>query len=190
MPEFTLQATAALGDYEQQFNGGVHLAEQSQLAIVSVAIPLGQKTVVAQRVETVLELTLPRVGQSTVTRDTKIRLLGLAEDRFFIIINLSENSLANTADHFLQGAAYTTDQTDAWVGLEITGPPVREILERLCPLDLHPDVFSVNSATRTVMEHLGVIIVRTGENDFLLLCPRSFAHSFLHAMETSVQNIV
>ena len=188
MPEFTLQAIPALRNYEQQFNG-VRLAEQSELAIVSLAIPSDQEAVVANTVEVGLEITLPPVGQSTVTRDAKMRLLGLAEDRFFIIFNLCENNLANITDHLLQGTAYTTDQTDAWVGLEIIGPRVREALERLCPLDLHPDVFSLNSATRTVMEHLGVIIVCTGTNDFLLLCPRSFASSFLHAVEISVQNV-
>ena len=53
---------------------------------------------------------------------------------------------------------------------------------RICPIDLHADAFGPDHATRTVMEHIGAMILRTGEDAFLLLSARSSAQSFLHAV--------
>jgi len=69
-----------------------------------------------------------------------------------------------------------------------SGSGVRTALERLCPLDLHPDAFAVNTAQRTVMEHMGAMIVRTNDDQFLLMSASSSARSFLHAVETSITN--
>ena len=63
----------------------------------------------------------------------------------------------------------------------------REALERICPLDLHPDAFGVDHAARTVMEHLGVLIIRTGEEAYLLLSASSSAGSFQHALHLSME---
>ena len=89
----------------------------------------------------------------------------------------------------LNGAAYTTDQTDVWVALGLSGAARGAALERICPIDLHPDAFAVDDAARTVMEHLGVLILRTDADEYLLLSASSSARSFLHAVETSLRNI-
>ena len=47
----------------------------------------------------------------------------------------------------------------------------------------------MDHAARTVMEHLGVLILRTGEDDYLLLSASSSAKSFLHAVEVSLTNV-
>jgi sarcosine oxidase subunit gamma len=39
------------------------------------------------------------------------------------------------------------------------------------------------------MEHLGVLILRSGDDEYLLLSASSSARSFLHAVETSLRNI-
>ena len=64
----------------------------------------------------------------------------------------------------------------------------RDVLERICPLDLDPYVFTLGSVSRTVMEHIGTIIYRDGYDSFVLLTMRSFAKSMLHAIEVSVTN--
>ncbi|MDX1786447.1 MAG: sarcosine oxidase subunit gamma, partial [Roseovarius sp.] len=70
----------------------------------------------------------------------------------------------------------------------ISGPGSLAALERICMLDLHPDAFKVNAVARTVMEHMGAIIARTGEDTYLLLSASSSAKSFLHAIELSIEN--
>ena len=61
------------------------------------------------------------------------------------------------------------------------------MLERLCPLDLHESAFPVGAAQRTVMEHMGAVILREGTDEFLLLSASSSAASFLHAVKTSIR---
>ena len=84
---------------------------------------------------------------------------------------------------------YSSDQSDAWCLLRIDGPASRRALERVCPLDLHPDAFPVGAVARSVVEHLGAIVLREGENAFLLLSPRSSARSFLHEIERSIRDL-
>jgi sarcosine oxidase subunit gamma len=76
-------------------------------------------------------------------------------------------------------AASLTEQTDAWVRLEVTGP-LQSLFERLCNLDLAR--FGPGSATRTVIEHLGVHAIRRGPEAMTLLGPRSSAGSLHNAL--------
>ena len=86
--------------------------------------------------------------------------------------------------------AITPTKAMQWVMLEISGPKSREALARLCTLDLHADTFAEGEVARTMMEHLGVIILRNAPDSFILLSARSSAKSFLHAVETSIDNIM
>ena len=86
-------------------------------------------------------------------------------------------------------AAYVTDQSDSWAMLRIAGAGIRAALERICPLDLDDEVFPQGRVARTAMEHLSAIILRDGEDSFLLMSPRSSARSFLHAVELSAENV-
>lgn len=80
-------------------------------------------------------------------------------------------------------AASITEQTDAWVRLDVTGDDLPRLFERLCAVDLatRPDGF----ATRTVIEHLGVTLIRRGAGVVTLYGPRSSAGSLLHALEVA-----
>ena len=96
---------------------------------------------------------------------------------------------ARVISNQLGEAGYYTDQTDSWVTLRVSGAKSRTALERICPIDLDPKAFSPGAVTRTVMEHHGAIILRDGQNSFVLLSARSSACSFLRAVERSVDNI-
>ena len=89
----------------------------------------------------------------------------------------------------LQAVAYTTDQTGAWVCLEISGPATAAAMERICPIDLAPERFPVDASARTVMEHVGVLIIRLGADHFLLFSASSSADSFCHAVTVSFTNV-
>jgi heterotetrameric sarcosine oxidase gamma subunit len=74
-----------------------------------------------------------------------------------------------------------TDQSDGLFLFAISGPPAREILKRLVPIDLRETAFPPDAAAITHAAHIGVRIWR--ENDaFILACFRSFATSLHHAL--------
>jgi sarcosine oxidase subunit gamma len=74
--------------------------------------------------------------------------------------------------------------------IRVKGPRSRDILERICPINIDKDVFIVGSVSRTVMEHIGTIIYRDEDDSYILLTMRSFGRSMIHAIEVSVNNVL
>lgn len=186
MSDFTLISAPPLAGYAQDF-GDVSLKAPADLALVSIALPLGGEDAAEKAIATVYGVALPAPGKSVPSKDGKARLVRLGPDQAFVIFTHATPDAERFVAGKLKGAAYTTDQTDVWTGLEISGTGSRKALERICPLDLHPGSFAVDDANRTVMEHLGVLIIRTGAEAYLLLSASSSAGSFLHAVETSIK---
>jgi sarcosine oxidase subunit gamma len=73
------------------------------------------------------------------------------------------------------GAALT-DQTDGWAALGLDGPDARAVLARLVPLDLDPAAFPPESAARSLLRHVMLLLIAT-EDGFELLVPRSYART-------------
>lgn len=187
MAEYTLQAEPPLAGTEMEI-AGVRLWAPADLALVSLALPLGGETAAEQAVRAAYGVALPEIGRSSLAGDGT-RLIRLAPDLAFALFPHATPDAERVVAERLKGAVYTTDQTDVWVALALSGPNTRRALERICPIDLHGQVFGVGHAARTVMEHLGVLILRTGDDDYLLLSASSSAKSFLHAIEVSLRNI-
>jgi len=186
VPEFSLISAPPLAGYDETL-GGIRLRAPEGVAIVSIALPLGGEAAAEKAVKAAYGVALPEVGQSVVAGDARLVRLGL--DQGFVIFTHTEPTAEALVAEKLKGKAYTTDQTDVWVALEISGARCRDALERICPLDLHPDAFGVDQAARTVMEHLGVLIIRTGEEAYLLLSASSSAGTFQHALHQSMKNV-
>ncbi len=186
MPEFSLISAPPLAGYDETL-GAIRLRAPEGLAIVSIALPLGGEAAAEKAVKAAFGVDLPKVGQSVVAGDARLVRLGL--DQGFVIFTHTEPTAERVVAEKLKGAAYTTDQTDVWVGLEISGARCREALERICPLDLQSEAFAVDQVARTVMEHLGVLIIRTGEDAYWLLSASSSAGSFQHALHLSMKNV-
>ena len=76
-----------------------------------------------------------------------------------------------------------TEQTDAWVVFDLAAADLTPLLERLCNVDF--GAVPTGYATRTVMEHLGVYLIKLGPSTARIYGPRSSAESLLHALETA-----
>lgn len=186
MPEFSLISAPPLAGYDETV-GDIRLRAPEGGAIVSIALPLGGEAAAEKAVKAAYGVALPDVGQSVVAKGARVVRLGV--DQAFVIFDHTDPNAEAVVAGKLNGAAYTTDQTDVWVALEISGARCRDALERICPLDLHPGAFPVDRAARTVMEHLGVLIIRTGEDAYLLFSASSSAGSFQHALHQSMINV-
>lgn len=58
----------------------------------------------------------------------------------------------------LAGLAAVSDQSDARAILRVSGPRIREVLAKGCPIDLHPRAFAPGDAALTAIAHIGVHI--------------------------------
>jgi sarcosine oxidase subunit gamma len=185
--DFTLTSEPPLAGTDMIL-AGVRLWAPADLAVVSLALPLGGEDAAGTAIEAAYGAALPGIGKSVVTPDGT-RLIRLAPDLAFAVFTHATPDAESAVADRLKGAVYTTDQTDVWVALGLSGAGARRALERICMLDLHAGAFAVDDAARTTMEHLGVLILRTGTDDYLLLSASSSSGSFLHALETSLRNI-
>ena len=185
--DFTLTARARLDNASLSIAGN-RIAERTDLALVSVAVPLGGEAALAAALKAGWGLTMPEARMSSAAGG--LRAVRTGPDQLLLMLPLSDPDPEAAIRAALNGTGYTTDQTDAWSVLEISGPEVFLALERLCPLDTSPESFAVGASARSMMEHMGVLILRTGQSDFLLLAGGSYAQSFLHAVETSFRYVV
>ncbi len=170
--------------------GAVQLRELQSLAIVSLAMPQGGEDKCANSVKDAWGCAVPGNGRYVQSKDGFTRIIRTQPDQLFALFDHEGDDARNLVHDLTRGAFWTTEQTDVWCALQLSGATSREILARICSLDLHPGVFASDHAARTTMEHLGAIILRSNEDEFVLLSARSSAKSFLHAIETSIRNVL
>ena len=184
MADITFTATPTLGGVDITL-GKNRIVERSDLALISIATPLGGDAALAKAIKSGWGLDMPGATQSTSTDGTA--LIRTSPDQVLLAFP-HEGADANEAvQSKLNGAGYTTLQTDAWVILDLSGPDTLAALERLCPLDLA--TFKTGETGRTVMEHMSAIACRIDDDQFRLLTASSSARSFLHAVETSYRYV-
>ncbi len=188
MAEFELTANTILNGYRTE-SEGISISEVTGKAIVSIATANNQEGALQKAIIQFFQVDIPAVGESVITRYNNGCLLGLQPAQFFFIFDASLPNPVKAIEKALGSSAYLTDQSDSWVMISLAGSYSRLALERICPIDLHPEVFHIGRVARTSMEHLSVIIHREAAEKFLMLSPRSSAASFLQAIETSVRNV-
>ena len=156
--------------------------------IFCISIPKNEESNSIKDLKKILNINPPKIGKSALNKEGSIRLIKNSVDQYFILFS---NSFKNTPKmiSILQKSFYITEQSDAWACIEISGSQIYNCLERICTLDLCHSSFEINSATRTLMEHLNVFVIKVTEENFLLLSASSSALSFLDAIKTSAENI-
>ena len=164
--------------------GPVVVAESMDTALASLAARRGREAEVAG-LAAEAGIPLPEPGQA-VAHDPW-GAFWVSPGMWFIEAPYAthEDIAAHLKPLFLE-AASVTEQTDAWVRFEVSGllPP---LFERLCNLDLGR--FPPGSATRTVIEHLGVYAIRRAPDRMTVLGPRSSAGSLHHALLAAAQSV-
>ena len=186
MADISLTAEPFLGGFQQDF-GTTALTEVTDAALMSIAQPIGGRDALKKAVKMAWGCSLPSPGQSAISSDENLRLLCLGPDSFLAIA--TNGTPVPKVIGQLGDSGYYTDQTDNWVMLRLKGQMAFAALERICPIDLHIGAFPKGAFARTSMEHLGAIVLREGQDDFLLMSTSSSAASFLHAVTTSLGNV-
>ena len=189
MSDYELIVESPLGGVEHEFEG-VTVSEVIGKSLVMVALPRPKFKEIESSISKSCGLLLPDMEQSTQSKDASITLWRLQKNQVLAYFSYDgSDAEAHLSNRFI-APAYYTDQSDTWAMIRVSGPRSRDILERICPIDLSKNVFSVGSVSRTIMEHIGTIIYRDEEDSYVLLTMRSFGVSMLHAIEVSVKNVL
>lgn len=145
----------------------------------------GQAAVLARQFQTHFGISLPNAPRRVASGD--VAVLGLGPDIWLATREQGGNEFALALQPLLAGSASISDQSDAYVGLRLTGPGVRETLAKLIPIDLHPRAFTIGQVAETIAAHMGVLLwlledAADGSPVFDLAVPRSLSVSFGHAL--------
>lgn len=168
---------------------GIVILGVTRVSAVSVSIPREGEAGVSAAVNKRFGEDLPTVGGSLSDDEQSMRLLRLGQDELLLLIDSFTADPVASAREIFNQTSYLVDLSDSHAMLEVSGGRCLAALERICPLDLHPDKFTQGAVARTLMEHLDVIILRSGEDKYLLISARSTAKNFLHAVQVSAENV-
>ncbi|MEO4001846.1 sarcosine oxidase subunit gamma family protein [Mesorhizobium sp. CAU 1732] len=112
-----------------------------------------------QRLESVLGAPLPEVPNASTSGDREI--LWLAPNQWLIRAADTELDIAARIDDACRGMLFhVADVTDAWRAVEIDGRRSADLIAKGCSLDLHPTVFRVGQAKRSLLSQIHVLLHR------------------------------
>jgi sarcosine oxidase, subunit gamma len=176
-------AMTALGAHDPKTVtvGPFTITERVDVALASLAARKGR---MADLTKTAHKAGVPLPGPATHLSSTPYSAFWTAPEMWFVEAPFATHELiADLLRTALGDTASITEQTDAWVIFDLTADDLSPVLERLCNVDF-PAV-PIGYATRTVIEHLGVYLIKHGPGSARLYGPRSSAASLLHALETA-----
>jgi sarcosine oxidase subunit gamma len=165
--------------------GPLRITERVDLALASVAARRGRMADLATAARAAGVL-LPDAARHQA--GAPYSAFWTAPDMWFVEAPFgSHEQIADQLKAALGDAASITEQTDAWVVFDLAAADLAPLLERLCNVDFCS--VPKGYATRTVMEHLGVYLVKLDQGAVRLYGPRSSAQSLMHALETAVASV-
>jgi sarcosine oxidase, subunit gamma len=182
-----LQVTAlALAAAKVVEIGPYRIAERCDVALASLATRRGRGEDVAAAAKAA---NVPLPTPSTAVAGQPFSGFWLAPDMWMIEAPFdSHEDIAAHLKTLFGAAASITEQTDAWVRLDLFGGNLVTLFERLSNLDL--SVLSDGHVSRTVIDHLGCYLVRQSAGLITLYGPRSSAKSLLHALEVAAKSVI
>lgn len=151
----------------------VAVREVPFLTMVTLRLALGSGP--AERVAAQLGARLPRTCGSVSSSPTS-SVLWLSPDEFLAVSARDGAELAAALVTALHGEPGSAVEVSAnRTTLELSGASARDVLEKGCPLDLHPRSFTVGAAYATTLASVPVLVWRTEEQTYRVLVRSSFA---------------
>lgn len=123
--------------------------------------------------------------------DGSRKIMALAPDQWLIsdMSQSSEDLLNEVHMRYAGKTVVCADHSHAWSILRLSGSAAMRCLSRLCPVDLHPDVFGQNNLIQTNMAGIYILCTRTAETgaSFDLYMSHSYSRSFFKILRDAVE---
>lgn len=163
---------------------GLTMAELGDFELVQVMARRGQWSAVAQACTEGYGKAAPAKPQAVSAEGAL--LIWSGPDQFLVLSKRGEGSAMERARLAFAGMASLSEQSDGRSMLRISGARARDMLAKVCSLDLHPAVFPVGAAAATSIDHTSVNLWRgedsSDEAVFHLLVFATFAESLWHTL--------
>lgn len=155
----------------------VTLAERRGLKLVQLQGPLHDRTF-AEEAQRQLGTELPS-RPDAVAYGERVTVLALGPSRWLLVAQqqaeFPEGRPLFTAHDSMSCAV--TDISHGWTVIRIGGDASRDLLSKLCSIDLHPDSFQEGRCVQTELRGLYIILHAVDSEHFDLWVMRSYANS-------------
>jgi sarcosine oxidase subunit gamma len=185
MAELTIDArTSPLAHLEERMRTatvtgarGVALTEWPFITMVDVRVDPASEA--ADRIEKALGAALPsECGNTTASGPHTVVWLG--PDEWLVLSQAEATAVAAELREALAGApGSVVDVSANRTTLELSGPAARQVLEKGCPLDLHPRAFGPGQAVSTTVGPVPVLLWQVDKTPTYRLFPRSSFADYL-----------
>jgi len=129
----------------------------------------------AAALEGVLGTVLPRTA-GEVTRHGQHSVLWQGPDEWLLVSQMSAGVLVPALLESVAGAhAAVVDVSANRTVVELRGAAARAVLQKGCPLDLHPRAFAPGRAVATTLARIPLVLWQVGPDSYRLLPRSSFA---------------
>ncbi|GGX00805.1 sarcosine oxidase subunit gamma [Streptomyces lomondensis] len=156
---------------------GVTLTERPFLTMVNLRVGPGSEA--ADRIEHTLGARLPRrCGDTTSAGPHTVVWLGPDE---WLVLSSAEGAVLTAELRAALGPApgSAVDVSANRTTLELSGPSSRQVLEKGCPLDLHPRALGPGRAVSTTVGPVAVLLWQVDDAPTYRLFPRSSFADYL-----------
>jgi heterotetrameric sarcosine oxidase gamma subunit len=156
---------------------GVTLTEWPFLTMVNVRVDPGSEA--ADRIEKALGVPLPpRCGHTSASGPHTVLWLG--PDEWLVLSHTDATAVAAELREALGGdPGSVVDVSANRTTLELSGPAARHVLEKGCPLDLHPRAFGPGQAVSTTVGPVAVLLWQVDDTPTYRILPRSSFADYL-----------
>jgi len=151
----------------------IALRERAFLGMVGVRV--APDSLAAERMAGVLGAPLPTTCGQTTVADGHTGLW-LGPDEWLVVSAGDPLALTARLEEALDSdPGLVTDLSANRTVLELDGPRARAVLEKGCPVDLHPRAFAPGRAVTTTLARVPLLLWQTGDQSYRLLPRASFA---------------
>ncbi|MFE5027823.1 sarcosine oxidase subunit gamma [Streptomyces sp. NPDC056656] len=156
---------------------GVTLTEWPFVSMVNLRV--NPASAAAVRVEKTLGAPLPREHGETTSSGAHTAFW-LGPDEWLVLSQTEEGvAAAELREALAADPGSVVDVSANRTTLELRGPAARQVLEKGCPLDLHPRVFGPGRAVPTTVGPIAVLLWQVDDGPTYRLLPRSSFADYL-----------
>lgn len=168
--------------------GRVRMSERRFTTMVSVRAD--PSSTAAGAIEGVLGAALPRsAGESASGGQHSVLWLG--PDEWLVVSTVPPDALVAALRDGVAGAhAAVADVSANRTVLELTGAAARSVLEKGCPLDLHPRAFGPGRAVSTTLARIPLVLWQVAPESYRLLPRSSFADYVARWLQDAAEEFV
>lgn len=159
--------------------GAVKVSEVAPDVMTSIAPFKGQDAALSAALKSAHGMAAP--GPNRATGKEGVRTIWFGQRMLLL--------MGPTPDAGLAKHAALTDQSDAWAVVRLEGAGALDVLARLTPIDMRPQVFKRGHTARTELLHMMASITRVGDQAYQIMVFRAFGKTLLHDLETAMEGV-